>query len=317
MTCRLLLAVLLPLTVAAATPAHADLFIQNLYISTSAEVDTIPHVGVSSSGPDVPTWLTATAETSSQRAFAMQSKNGFFQDFSSSISGVDNVRNTATSHFYLEVGTDTPDTPLVLDFNFLGGQAVGTAYYGAGDMRISLDQAIRAGFGTLDPLFPPLGVDPVWGFGYTVALNDPGAPDWSRITQFEEDTQGIGLPVATDTHLLYPPGTFTTSYSLVLSPFQGTLDFGLLQPGQTFFLDYLAGAETMGMLTYPGTQAAAVASLVDPFSLGSDPPPQLSLRGLTLPPIQIAQGAPEPNAWALLVTGLLPLCGVVLRHRKE
>jgi len=82
MTCRIFLAVLLPLTVAI-TPVRADLFIQNLYISASADVDTIPHVGVSSSGPDLPTWLTATAETSSQRAFAMQSKNGFFQDFAS------------------------------------------------------------------------------------------------------------------------------------------------------------------------------------------------------------------------------------------
>ncbi len=291
-TCLILLVALLSLI--AATPARADLFIQSLDISVRADVIGLGIDTQSASGTGLPSYLSAHTQGPDNRAFALQTKNGFFQDFASSTGspGIGSSVTIAESKFHLTVGTTTPNTPLILNFNFLGAQMVGTAYYGAGDMDIHVAQNISTIVGGTQTT--------IWGFTDDLRLNGPGAPGWNRYASARYDVQGIGLPTETLTAANYV-NSFTESLSLVLDPFHGILDFGVLQPGETFDLFYDGTASTFGGLTYPGTEASAFASLIDPFSLnGGNPPPQLALQGLTLPSFA---AAPEPGTLALLLLG--------------
>lgn len=309
-THRIFLVLLLPVA-GIATPVHADLIIQELEVAAYAEVHGLPFNLQESSGDVPPYDVTAVAETPDYRAFSMQTKNGFFHNYASINGAVPDSGSGlayAESMFHLVVGADAPDTPLLLNFNFLGAQAVGTAYYGYGRMDITVAQTISYSFNG-GPLTN------IWGFQDTVALNAPSTSDWTRTRDFSFDGQGIGLPGETLNYLFYPPGSFTTSMSLELLPFFGTLNFGVLQPGQTFELNYNSNAIAEGTLSYPGQGANAVARLIDPFSLGGgDPPPQLEMQGLTLPSLQPAV-VPESGSYLLFVAGLLPLWRIISRRR--
>ena len=285
-----LLVALLPLAIV--TPAHADLIIQDLSISVHANVEGLPIDSSSATYAGSYLLLTASAVTPAHQALATQSMGGYFWNQATSNGQTSFQGPSAGTTFHLVVGADAPNTPVVVSTSFFGAQAAGTAYYGQGDMRIDIAQKISASFNSA-PLTD------VWGFNDIVALNFNNTPGWSRTRASQIDTLGIGLPTETLTALNYV-NSFTESLSLVLDPFQGVLDFGVLQPGETFTLDYLSFAQINGGLTYAFGDAGALAKVVDPFSLGGSPPPQIALQGLTLPSFA---AAPEPGTLALLVLG--------------
>lgn len=285
-----LLVALLPLI--AATPARADLIIQDLSISVLAHVEGIPTDTSSTIFTGSPSILTATAVTPVHQALATQGTNGYFWNQAISTGQTSIEGPIASTRFSLVVGADAPNTPVVVDTYFFGAQAAGTAYYGQGDMRIDIGQKIRTRFNSNQ-------LTEVWGFQDTVALNSNGTPGWSRTRVSQFDTLGVGLPTETLTATNYV-NSFTESLSLELDPFHCLLDFGVLQPGETFTLDYESFAGMEGGLTLPFGDAGAVAKVVDPFSLGGSPPPQIALQGLTLPSFA---AAPEPGTLALLLLG--------------
>ncbi len=304
-TCLIFLVALLPLI--AATPARADLIIQNLSISVLAHVEGIPADTSNTIFTGSPFILTATAVTPVHQALATQGTNGYFWNQAISTGQTSIEGPIAATGFHLVVGADAPNTPVVVDTYFFGAQAAGTAYYGQGDMRINIGQIISTRFNN-DTLTK------VWGFTDRVALNDNGTPGWSRTRVSQFDTLGVGLPTETLTATNYV-NSFTESLSLELDPFHCLLDFGLLQPGETFTLDYESFANMEGGLTLPFGDARGVAKVVDPFSLGGSQPPQIALQGLTLPSFS-GGSAPEPGTLALLTPGALLLVGALARRRR-
>jgi hypothetical protein len=207
---------------------------------------------------------------------------------------------TASTRFSITVVTDTPDTPLVLDFHFLGSTLAGGAHYGDGRMTVG-NEVVISGH---SPGAPGVAT---WGFQDQLQL-DSSTGD-SRFTRQSNgtDVQGIGLPqLANDTAGWHE---FQSRGSADRLSFVGRLDFGLLQPGQAFRLDYDARSWIEADIAYAGD---AHAELVDPFSLGGTPPAQLQLQGLTLPVAVV----PEPASAATLAAGLAVLVVAARRRRR-
>lgn len=136
---------LLSLSFVAAGPAQAGLFIQDLEIRTVAETTFGGQDVHSSTGPGLPTLVTAASEWSEARGFAMQGKDGLFQSYASS-KGSAFSSSSGSTVFDLVVGTDAPNTPLTVKFSFIGAFVFGNAYYGAGDMQITIEQRVLASF---------------------------------------------------------------------------------------------------------------------------------------------------------------------------
>jgi hypothetical protein len=283
-----ILAAAILLILAMSAPVRAGLIVERLTIS--ALVVGVGNSPNSTTGPltpfGLPSLVTATDAQGGLQGLSLQTKSGFFRnrvDINRGSLG-DNTGIGAQSNYLLIVGTDTPDTPLVLDFDFLGATARGSAYFGFGDIFAGVSQSISTNRPTrLNQVGLDTPLSKVWNFSAEVNL---AAGTWTH-SYTTNDSQGIGMPALSVTPLVgLAPEGFTNSAGLeiALAPFHGTLDFGLLQPGEYFALRYQGDASARSQDAYDlGPDAYARALLIDPFSLGSTPPPQLSLRGLTLP----------------------------------
>lgn len=157
---------------------------------------------------------------------------------------------TESMAFYeITVSTTSANTPLRLAFSTLGGGVHGAMNDDDGDMWLGVQVEI----GT----FGPSGIlDPRWGFSDALFFLNGG---WSR--QFSDyDRAGIGLPGASFTTLTMGA---TESASLEFAPFSGVIDFGLLQPGETFRLGYRITLAADGQ--FNGVGSAVDGTYGDPF----------------------------------------------------
>lgn len=201
----------------------------------------------------------------------------------------------AETRYEIQVSTTTPDTPVRLNFHTFSGGLQGSAYYGSGDVELSLSARIGTSISSAG------GSGAFWGFDEGLSL-DGGS--WSR-TLTTWDVQGIGLPNRTvdDGWNGFRLGASTT-----YDPFTGTLDFGLLQPGETLTVRYIMEARASGDLDFTGSSVAA--SFVDPFSLGGAQP--FVIENVDYSLISV----PEPATWAAwLGAGALGL--VIWRRRAS
>lgn len=286
---KLILTISLLLLLAVTAPVRAGLIIERLTIR-SLTVGVGGSQFPSTTGPltpfGLPSLVTATDAQGGLQALSLQTKSGFFRDRVDINRGSlgDNASISAQSDYLLIVGTDTPDSPLVLDFDFFGATAKGSAYFRFGEIIAWVTQTISTNRPThLDQLSLSSPLSTVWNCRAEVNL---ATGLWTH-SYTTNDPQGIGMPALSVTPLvgLAPEGfTNSTGLEIALAPFHGTLDFGLLQPGEYFALRYHGEAYALSQDAYDlGPNAYASALLIDPFSLGGTPPPQLSLRGLTLP----------------------------------
>ncbi len=196
------------------------------------------------------------------------------------------------------ITTNQHDTPLVLDFLFLGSRLEAGTYYGSGDMVASTRLTIRAGIG--NSTTP--GLTPYWGFEDQLLLDARG--NFVPQSTSTIDRNGIGLP---STHADHGWRDMVVFGQLNRDAFAATLDFGLLQPGEYFALHYSTEVRIVSDNPYAST---ARAEVIDPFSL-RDPPVQVTLRGLVLPaPVGVV---PEPGTPGLLLAGLLGLAALTWR----
>lgn len=299
------------LTIAAgfSSAARAGLQIESLFITASALVT--PPSGQTNgttwfwdSNLSLPLQVVSSgARSGGLAAGARQTPDGFFFDQAGFERGWESPAGQynaeARTSFQLAVSTDTPNTPLILDFHFLGSQLSGGAYYGAGTMTVGTTLSISSA---------RLGTPRVeaWGFDDRLLLNSTNTNGNFTRQSNGTDSQGIGLPQLTDS---FGWQQFASRGDAQRLPFVGTLDFGLLQPGEVFKLYYEGSAAINAGITYAGD---AAAKLVDPFSLGGTPPLQLELRGLTLPAAPI----PEPGSVLLMLLGLAAVAIKVARSRE-
>ncbi len=299
---------------AAARPGQAGLYIESLFIEAEAYThiagsggpsSTVTSASDPSSPLGAPVVVQALNINGPVDAISYQSKDGYFRNRASIHHGsIFTIDASAKSLYALVVGTDMPDTPLVLDFQFLGAEVRGSNYFGFGTITAKVSQAITGRF-----ISDPVGFtgfdsnSPIWSIEASVGHPDSGNM-WNHSYDMVVDVQNIGVPDDTITPGIggEPDGSYAyKSLKLELDAFNGTLDFGLLQPGEYFALEYVASAETYLSGAYDlGPEAYAFAELTDPFSLGGGAPPQLSLAGLTLPAV------PEPS------TGLLSLAAMAI-----
>ena len=297
---------------AALSPAQADLRVERTAVQAWTEL--IEPVQLRSPR-QIATWqlgqppgpMTAVAadRTVTLAAAARQTPDGFFQSVVTHQRGWEDSSGlrlaTAGTQFTVTITTNEPDTPLVLDFLFLGSQLQAGAHYGAGRLQASATLLISAAISTAP--FPV--VAPVWGFQDMLLLDTRDAFDPPQVVV--HDTLGIGLPTA------HASAGWTNFESWAVhdrDPMIGTLDFGLLQPGQFFALTYFSAVQIEAETTYLGH---AHAEVIDPFSLRDDPPLQLQLRGLVLPtPVGVV---PEPGTASQALAGLLLL--VLLAWRRQ
>lgn len=288
-------------------PAHAGLSLSGQFLTASALVtgpdgQTHGNTWFWDSSLNLPVQVVSSAiQHQGLAAGARQTPDGFFYDEVAldkpweAPDGQYTLR--AETHFSISVTTDEANTPLILDFNFLGSQLNGGSYYANGRMTIGSTLSIRGGLsGTARP--------ETWQFEDRLMLD--GASTGSAFVRQSNgiDLQGIGLPQVSDSAGWFQ---FIAQGEVQREAFVGRLDFGLLQPGQVFRLDYDASAWIDANTEYAGS---ARAELVDPFSLGGTPPVQLQLQGLDLPMAAV----PEPATAASLLAGLALLLAV--RRRR-
>lgn len=232
-------------------------------------------------------------------AFSLQDKGGYFSNrafVSNSNFGTNlGLIAEASTSYRIVVSTDQVNTPLILNFNFLGSTAGGSARYASGEMNSRAYAGIYAKrVGSPNPgLIESDPASMMWSVLDEVRLN---SGQFDRFVQSTNtyDRYSIGLP---DTHFSVEYENFISSADLTRDPFTGTLDFGPLQPGEYFALTYTGGASVYSVINYPGS---GYATVVDPFSLAQLPPPSLALQGLVLPTAPV----PEPPGSLLLLAGV-------------
>lgn len=289
--------------------AHAGLYITGQFLSASALVtspdgQTQGNTWFWDSGLNLPPQVVSSGIASQGlSAGARQTPDGFFYDEVAFQTGWESPAGLSTmqaeTRFKLTVRTDEADTPLILDFHFLGSLLGGGAYYGEGTMTVGASAAISAAKNG-DPMAA------VWQIEDRLLLDSPVSGSAFQRQSNGTDVQGIGLPLLSDG--AYWNG-FVSRGEAERQSFVGQLNFGLLQPGEVFRLDYDARAWTASDIRYAGD---ARAELVDPFSLGGSPPPQIQLQGLNLP----VAAVPELASGLALLAGLV-LLGAVLRRRHR
>ena len=222
--------------------------------------------------------------------------HGFFPDFrpeeNLSVSG---AFANAETLYYSKVETTTPDTPLVLHFVFEGARASALAHYGGNGIDMDFGARISAMKNA------PAGYIPdqqavVWETGATVADSATGF----EFTARDFDAQGIGSPSMT-TEQGWVPSSFQYHGEVSRGRFVGTLDFGLLQPGESFSFSYASYVYLSSDRSYA---AELFAQVVDPFELES-PLPALELEGLPLLPRPSAVPLPGTSVMTLSALGAL------------
>lgn len=282
--------------------AQAGLQIEGLFISASALVtgpdgQTHGNTWFWDSSLSAPITITSSGiQHGGLAAAARQTPDGFFHDQVAFSAGWDAVQGPsmmrAETQFKLSVSTDTPDTPLVLDFHVLGSLVRGSAYYGMGSMTVGSTMMITAG-----RLGGPL--QDQWGFEDRLVLDSSQGSNFVRQSN-GADVQGIGLPGDSSSTGWVD---MQSRGQVERDDFIGQLNFGLLQPGEVFKLEYSASTWISSAIRYAGS---AEAELIDPFSLSGNPPAQLSIQGLTLPMAPV----PEPASVLLMMAGLALLAGL-------
>jgi|GEM_PF-2243297 len=289
--------------------AQAGLYITGQFLSASALVtppdgQTHGNTWFWDSGLNLPPQVVSSGIASQGLAAgARQTPDGFFYDEVAFQNGWESAAGLSTmraeTQFKLTVRTDTADTPLILDFHFLGSLLSGGAYYGDGTMTVGASAAISAAKNG-----DPMAV--VWQFEDRLLLDSPVSGSTFQRQSNGTDVQGIGLPVLSDGAYW---SQFVSRGEAERQFFVGQLNFGLLQPGEVFRLNYDARTWIDSNIRYAGD---ARAELVDPFSLGGTPPLQIKLQGLDLP----VAAVPEPASGTALLAGLVLLAGV-LRQRQR
>jgi hypothetical protein len=250
--------------------------------------------------------LDATAGSTAQdqvvtgTASATQTKTGWFSAYT--VANHDWVSRRSElgsdTRYYTLLETTQPDTPLVLHFNFLGSRVRSDGYYSGNGVALDVEAWIAVEWN------PPAHHIPdeqslVWGFADRLDF-----ASGYRFTSQDVDLQNIGTPmVHTDSHWQ----EMRNIGEITRDSFSGTLDFGLLQPGERFGFSYFARTNVQLATPYATT---ALAEVVDPFAFDDTPPPQFSFDGLTLPPAPV----PEPASWLLGLAGLAVLAAL---HRTR
>ncbi len=298
MKCQVFAATLL--LAALTTPAHAGLGIARFAVIADAlAADSRTgrtHIFVNDAEPyRLPFTLFATAQEASSFGAALQDKAGFFRD-QSNIAVTEyftthSVSASATTTYHVMVSTDQPDTPLTVRFNFFGASAHVLAQYKTGSFNAFVTASIRGEHRASDTGLQLLDADAdAWSILRAVDLS-------GVVTTRSVDKQGIGLPTE---HFVsgYLPASFDYEEGVTLDAFSGTLDFGVLQPGEFFAFEYVGRTFIdASALTYTGR---ANVLLVDPFSLAQPPEFQFSIAGLQLPTAPV----PEPSSALLILVGL-------------
>lgn len=205
-----------------------------------------------------------------------------------------------TSH-RVTVTTVVPDTPLVLDLMWLGGMISAGSYYGVGNLLASMSvqlQAQRNGN----------GLQPVWGFTDEIVHDAQTGAALFNASSTEVDVLGAGLPGR----------SFEAEWRDMMvwgevqrAPLLTTLDFGLLQPGETFALQYdVSSALLLDSVPYA---ARGLIDLRDPFGL------QQGVSGFVLRGLALADAGgpaaavPEPGTLGLAMLML----GAAVRRRHR
>lgn len=244
--------------------------------------------------PFVPPWVRSIGRSGGAQADAVQAVNGYFEVQARLDSGWSRSPGlslaSASSDFILDVQTSTPDAPLVLDFLLHGSAVSGSVYYSEGLLTARAGVRIAVSW-DLGPW------ETVWALQDTVLLDSAASGSQFQHQVSSTDVQGVGLPAIAAEYFGWQQ--FALQGMVQRSAFTGTLDFGLLQPGQTFSLLYQGLAEVEADTRYAST---ALAWLEDPFALRSAAP-ALRLNGLLLPTVNLPP-VPEPGGVWLLLAGL-------------
>jgi hypothetical protein len=303
----------------AVPPALAGLVVQSLEVFVDARANlgsTSQSSGsIDDQGYALPFSLAATAELPGVQALALQDKGGFFRDraaASFSWGAPGSIDASSSTGYMLTVRTDTPDTPLILDFHYYGTRLDANSYYAGGTVEATAWASISAGRVNGPSTFPfPLQLPEVWAVDDTIRLA-PGTQSLFTQISHTVDTFGAGTPDA-----IFRNGWdgFRSIGALERGAFDGHIDFGVLQPGEWFVLSYLGFSAVEGRnVPYTG---AAQAAISDPFGLSSGRS-ALRLAGLELPRAPGDENAvSEPATLALFSAGLAVVTVLSARRRRR
>lgn len=253
--------------------------------------------------------LSSVVPSQSQQAHAAQDPYGAFgqwQDVTLSNygSGVQSVESRTSTRYSVAVGIVDVATALQVDFRWLGSRVAAGSYYGAGSIDASSSvQVLVSRNGGPQQL--------VWGFDDRT-MRVPGQAGLFAESHAGTDTLGAGLPAVsfeTEWREMMVWGDIERGMHL------GVFDFGLLQPGETFELTYLARTDLL-MQDVPYASRGQLM-LHDPFGLRQGQA-LLSVRGLDLRieggGIGGPAGVPEPASLGLVLAGISGLLGRRRRH---
>ena len=312
--------------VLAVTPAKADLVTRYLVYGARAQVVQVDSTGTHStadattrtseclfnvcttSGTGYPLALAAAEPMPSQQAHAAQDGWGAFGQrqavaLTNYETGVQQVHGHTSTLFSVTVGSDRPNTPVQVDFRWLGSRVAAGTLYGEGFVDASSSvQVLVSRNGGLEQL--------VWGFDDATRKVPGSAGGMFTDRHSEVDTLGVGLP---DRSFEAEWREFMVWGDIERGAHFGTMDFGVLQPGETFTLSY----RVLTNLSMSDVRYASRGELLldDPFSVGQ---PAFSFRGLDYTfddaPVDPPDGVPEPGSLPLLLAA--GTAAVVWRRRR-
>lgn len=244
--------------------------------------------------PQALPWVRTRGRHGGAEASAVQAINGWFEveaavDTGWALPGLTSSAS-ATTQYTVHIETGQPDTPLTLDFLLHGSTLAGAVHYGGGvmDLRAGVAISVARDGGPWQT---------VWAYQDHLLLDSAANPQAFVHQVTHTDLQGVGLPALTVGYFGWRD--FQVVGDVARTSFAGTLDFGLLQPGERFSLRYDGLARASATPRYA---AHGSAWLADPFAL-REVPPALRLAGLDLPMVPLP-AVPEPGAAGLWLAGL-------------